>query len=132
MVLYLTAQDVQAMNGHLVGPNLLRDFGLLDSAVSRPQAAAFGEDAFASIHEKAAALVHGLARNHPFIDGNKRTALAAMSVFYQLNGFTLMAEQGDLVSLMVDIAEGQIDVASIAGRLKEWVMPIPMGYDPYV
>lgn len=130
-MLYLTAQDVLAMNRRLTGADLLRDFGLLDSAVSRPQAAAFGEDAFPTIHEKAAALLHGLARNHPFLDGNKRTALSAASVFYQLNGFSLVAEPGDLVGLMVDVAEGQLDVASIAGRLKEWAMDMPIGFDPY-
>ena len=58
-------------------PDQLRDFGILDGAVMRPQASAFGEDAFPSIHEKAAALLHSLARNHPFVTANKRPAWTA-------------------------------------------------------
>ncbi|MEP9382478.1 type II toxin-antitoxin system death-on-curing family toxin [Nocardioides sp. KR10-350] len=132
MVLYLTAQDVLWMNGRLVGPDRLRDFGLLDAAVSRPQASAFGEDAFPDIHTKAAALLHGLARNHPFVDGNKRTAWVAMSVFYQMNGYTTSTiDQGEIVGLVVDVAEGQLDVNSVAGQLKAWVVGIPPGFDPY-
>lgn len=70
MTMYLTTDDVQMLNEGFVGADMLRDFGLLDSAVSRPQASAFGEDAYPSIHEKAATLLYGLTRNHPFIDGN--------------------------------------------------------------
>jgi len=75
----LNCDNVEMLNERLVGPDMLRDFGLLDSAVMRPQASAFGDDAYPTIHEKAAALLHGLARNHPFVDGNKRTAWAATS-----------------------------------------------------
>jgi death-on-curing protein len=70
---YLTANEILDINRKFVGPDQLRDFGLLDGAVMRPQASAFGEDAFPSIHEKAAALLHGPARNHPFITGNDRS-----------------------------------------------------------
>lgn len=124
MTTYLTANEVLAFNEHFVGPTALRDFGLLDSALMRPQATTFGEDAFPSIHEKAAALLHGLARNHPFLDGNKRTALAATVVFYLVNGYDLAADQGDLVALMVDVAEGQLDVPAIAATLKTWARPL--------
>lgn len=78
---YLTCDDVQMLNEEFAGRDMLRDFGLLDSAVMRPQASAFGEDAYPTLHEKAAALLHGLARNHPFVDANKCTAWAATSVF---------------------------------------------------
>lgn len=81
MVTYLTTDDVQSFNAQFIGPNGLIDFGRLDAAVVRPQSVAFGEDAFPTIHEKAAALLHGIARNHAFIDANKRTALSAMDVF---------------------------------------------------
>lgn len=86
----------------------------------RPQASACGEDAYPTIHEKAAALLHGLARNHPFVDGNKRTAWAATHVFYLLNGYVVIVDDGDVVSLMVDVAEGMLDVPNIAAKLKEW------------
>lgn len=63
----------------------------------RPQVSAFGEDAFPTIHEKAAALLHGLARNHPFLTGNKRTAWTAMAMFYLVNGYNLPVEAGDVI-----------------------------------
>jgi len=131
MITYLTADDVQAFNAVFIGPNGLIDFGRLDAAVVRPQSTAFGEDAFPTIHEKAAALLHGIARNHAFIDGNKRTALSAMDVFYRINGYVITADQGDLVALTVDAAEGQLDVAGIAGRLKDWAVPLPVDFDPF-
>nr|WP_282097615.1 type II toxin-antitoxin system death-on-curing family toxin [Saccharomonospora xinjiangensis] len=122
--MYLRADEVQQMNAHFVGPNALRDFGLLDGAVMRPQSSIFGEDAFPTLHEKAAALLHGIARNHPFIDGNKRTAWAATATFYLLNGHEIRTDQGDIVALVVDTAEGQLDVPTIAATLKPWAHPL--------
>ncbi|TVS78249.1 type II toxin-antitoxin system death-on-curing family toxin [Mycobacterium helveticum] len=92
------------LNDRFVGPDMLRDFGMLDSAVMRPQASAFGDDAYPTIHEKAAALLHGLARNHPFVDGNKRTAWAATSVLYHISGDELSVDDGAVVALVVDVA----------------------------
>jgi death on curing protein len=129
MTMYLTSDNVQMLNERFAGPDMLRDFGLLESAVMRPQSSAFGEDAFPSLHEKAAALLHGLARNHPFIDGNKRTAWAATSVFYQINGYNLGVDDGAVVALMVDVAEGQLDVPHIAAVLKDWAQPLPVPDD---
>jgi death-on-curing protein len=104
---------------------MLRDFGLLDSAVMRPQATAFGADAYPSLHEKAGALLQSLARNHPFVDGNKRTAWATTEIFYQLNGHVLSVDDDQIVGLVIDVAEGFADVPHIAGRLKEWATPFP-------
>jgi death on curing protein len=67
-VRYLTTGEVVAINEAEVGPNLLADFGLLESAVLRPQQTAFGADAYQDVHSKAAALLHSLVNNHPFID----------------------------------------------------------------
>src|SRR5260370_32185180 len=110
MTIWLSTDDVQRFNEHFVGPDMLRDFGLLDPAVVRPQATAFGEAASPTLHEKSAALLHSLARNHPFVDGNKRTAWAATAVFYEINGYTIsvMVDPGQIVGLVVDIAEGQL------------------------
>ncbi|SDJ66158.1 death on curing protein [Actinopolyspora mzabensis] len=127
MTWFLTADDVQAMNAHFVGSDALRDFGLLEGAVLRPQASAFGGDAYPTLSEKASAPLHGLARNHPFLDGNKRTAWSATDVFYRLNGCHLHpADQGTVVALVVDVAEGQLDVPAIAGCLKTWVRPLDL------
>jgi death on curing protein len=105
----------------LQGAEALADFGLLESAVLRPQTTIGGVDAYASIHEKAAALMHSLIRNHPFVDGNKRTAVVAAFTFYLLNGWEIRTQDSDVVALAVDVAEGQLDVAAIAKRLAGWV-----------
>jgi death-on-curing protein len=87
MTEYLEADEIASINGKVLGGNIaLRDRGLLESAVMRPQASAFGEDAYPTLAEKGAALLHSLALNHPFVDGNKRTATLAMLTFLELNG----------------------------------------------
>lgn len=116
---YLTAEQVIRINEVEVGPNLLADFGLVDAAVQRPMQSAFGQDAYPSIHDKAAALFHSLVKNHAFIDGNKRTAVVALGVFLRLNGWKLAAEQGQIVDLTVGVADGTIDVVTLAGMLKD-------------
>jgi death on curing protein len=123
-VRYLTADDVMALNEAEAGPDLLADFGFLESAVLRPQTSVFGSDAYPDVHSKAAALLHSLARNHAFIDGNKRTAALATDVFYALNGYVLEAEPREFVGLVLDAAQGLIDVEAIAGQLKTWVREI--------
>lgn len=111
------------INERLCGPDHLRDFGTLDSAVHRPQSSAFGEDAFPTIHEKAAALLHALARNHPFVTANKRTAWTATAMFYMVNGYNMPAEAGEVIGLTTDAAEGLQGVADIAATLKSWAQP---------
>ena len=78
------------------------------------------------IHTKAAAMMHSLIRNHPFVDGNKRTGVLSMILFYNLNGYAVEAEQEEVIALALDIAEGPIDVEGIAGTLKNWVSPLPL------
>lgn len=95
----------------------------------RPQSSAFGEDAFPAIHEKAAALLHGLARNHPFLTGNKRTAWASTAQFYLVNGYHLHVEAWELIGLTNDAAEGQIGVQDIAATLKDWAQPFQVPDD---
>jgi death-on-curing protein len=93
----------------------IRDAGLLEAALARPQASAFGTDAYPTIHEKAAALLHSLARNHALIDGNKRLALTATIAFYGMNGWRLDFTNDEAYELVVDVASGRVDdVASIA------------------
>lgn len=111
------------INERFCGPDQLRDFGALDGAVHRPQNTAFGEDAWPTIHEKAGALLHGLARNHPFVTGNKRTAWAATAMFYLVNGYNVPAEAGEVVGLTTDAAEGLKGVADLAAVLKGWAQP---------
>jgi death on curing protein len=98
---------------------VVRDHGLLESALARPQASAFGGDAYGSIHEKAAALLHSLARNHALIDGNKRLSLAATIAFYGMNGLRLTLTNDEAYRLIMSVASGELDdVTTIAGVLE--------------
>jgi death-on-curing protein len=124
-VRYLTTSEVVRISEVEVGEDVLTDFGLLDAAVQRPQQSVFGRDAYPDIHHKAAALLHSVVRNHPFVDGNKRVAAASALVFYDLNGWRVpVPDQGDLVALVVDAAEGLLTVEAIAATLKGWAQPV--------
>jgi death on curing protein len=93
-----------------------RDAGLFESALARPlHLAAYGDPDAADL---AAAYGVGLARNHPFIDGNKRTAFVAVELFLALNGFDLMASDTDCVLTMLAVASGEIDDATFAAWLR--------------
>ncbi len=96
----------------------VRDFGLLEAALARPQATVFGQDAYQGLDAKAAALLHSLARNHALVDGNKRLALAATIAFYGLNGRRLTLTNNEAYELIMDVATGKLDsVADIAAIL---------------
>ena len=102
----------------------VRDVGLLESALARPQASAFGEDAYPTFHQKAAALLHSLARNHALVDGNKRLALAATIAFYGMNGVRLTLSNDRAYELVIDVAAGNIDdVQTIASLLEASTEP---------
>ena len=102
----------------------VRDVGLLGSALARPQSSAFGEDAYPTIHQKAAALLHSLARNHALVDGNKRLALSATIAFYGMNGMRLTATNDRAYELVIDVAAGILDdVPTIASVLEASAEP---------
>jgi death-on-curing protein len=97
----------------------VRDFGLLESALARPQASALVNHAYPGIHEKAAALLHSLARNHGLVDGNKRLALAATLAFYGMNGVRLTFTNDQAYDFVMAVAAGDLDdVAAIADVLE--------------
>ena len=126
-MIFLDLADVLYVAERTLGePAQVRDVGLLESALVRPQATAYGRDAYSTIHDKAAALVHSLTRNHALVDGNKRLALAGLIAFYGVNGLRLTLSNDDAYLLIVDIAEGRLDeVAAIARRLKASTKPQP-------
>ncbi len=95
----------------------LRDEGLLLAALARPKASFGGEDLYATLFEKAAALAESIARNHPFVDGNKRMALACMRTMLKLNGYQVVASQDAKVQLILRIVEKRVTVQEIA----EWL-----------
>ncbi|MFT4125129.1 MAG: type II toxin-antitoxin system death-on-curing family toxin [Gordonia sp. (in: high G+C Gram-positive bacteria)] len=114
MILYLDREAVITAGSIACDEQLwVRDEGLLQSAIARPRASAFGLDAYPSLWDKAAALMHSLATNHPFVDGNKRTSWQCAYVFLAINGIDPSVElDNDAAEIFVlDVAEG---------RLSEW------------
>jgi len=115
-VLRAVHEEQLAEHGGAAG---IRDEGLFESALARPQhLAAYGEP---DLCDLAAAYGFGLARNHPFIDGNKRTAFVAVELFLLLNGHELMASDESCVLTMLAVAAGQMDEAVFAAWLREHV-----------
>jgi len=114
---YLDLEDILHLVRHLgVGP--VRDVGLLDSAVARPRSSAFGEDAYSSISLKAAALLHSITNYHALVDGNKRLAWMATTVFLDLNGLAPDLSDDEAFDLVWEIASTSVDVESIASKLR--------------
>jgi death-on-curing protein len=123
-VIYLDLDDLLHVARRTLGDVEVRDIGLLESAAARPRSTAFGDDAYPSLHDKAAALLHSVARNHPLIDGNKRLSLAATIAFYGLNGMRLTLSNDEAYELVMAIASGQLDdVEPIAERLRANTAP---------
>ena len=122
MTLYLTTEQALRIARHAVGgPIQVRDLGLLDSAVHRPQASVFGQDAYPDLFSKAAALMHSLARNHPLVDGNKRLAWLATYVFCAKNGIELDPPDDEAYALVMALAGGRLDdLETIAAALRRW------------
>jgi len=98
----------------------VKDHGLLDSAVHRPQQSVFGEDAYPSLFDKAAALLESLVKNHCFHNGNKRTAYLVTKSFLLLNGYHLQMERKYAVEFIVDIATGLHTLETISRNLEEF------------
>jgi death on curing protein len=118
-VIYLTSAELLYVARRAIGTDPdVRDYGLLESAAARPQATAFGDEAYQGLDAKAAALLHSLARNHALIDGNKRLALAAVIAFSGVNGRRLILTNDQAYQLVMAVAAGQLDsVEEIAAKL---------------
>jgi death-on-curing protein len=106
------------------GKSGIRDIGLLESALAQPKASFGGEYVHPTVFHMAAAYAFHIYRNHPFFDGNKRTALIAMYVFFHVNGYRLKAEKKALYSIMLGLAQGQIDKESLTVFLQHETKPI--------
>jgi death on curing protein len=128
---YLTLSELIYINGTVLnrpdikaGTQEIRDIQLLDAAAARPAASAFGQDAYPTLREKAAALLHSVARNHPFTDGNKRTATVAIVFMCRLNGEQVVWSQEEALAMILRTAEGQCSVDEFAAWL-------PLTEQPY-
>jgi death-on-curing protein len=122
MTEFLDLDDLLVIAGIATGGSVLvRDRGLLASALARPQTTVFGEDAYPGLLDKAAALLHSLAGNHALVDGNKRLAWLATYTFLRLNGIDLTADDAQVIELALAVADGTLDeVGEIAKRLEPW------------
>ncbi len=99
----------------------VRDNGLFESALARPrQLASYGDPDLADL---AAAYGYGLAKNHPFVDGNKRTAFVAVELFIDCNGHALVADDADCVLTMLAVAAGTMDEAQFADWIRQHTVP---------
>ncbi len=124
-MIYLLLPELLHVAERTLGPGYaVRDYGLLEAALARPQATAFGKDAYPDLDAKAAALLHSIARNRALIDGNKRLALAAVITFYGLNGRRLIITNDEAYDLVVSVAAGELDsVDDIAAVLQHATQP---------
>lgn len=108
---YLTAGQILFIHSRLIdvtgGSHGIRDIGLLQSAVSRPKATFGGKDLYPDIFHKAAAFMESLIKNHPFIDGNKRTAITSAGIFLQINGYLLETVQKELERFTLSVVTGK-------------------------
>jgi death-on-curing protein len=100
----------------------IRDEGLLESALAQPQVTFGGELLHTTIYEQAAAYLYHIAMNHPFIDGNKRTAFAAMDTFLRLNGYSLNLTDEQAHRLVMQVAQGRMSKAEVSTYLEQSVV----------
>jgi len=101
----------------------IRDEGLLFSALARPSAGMFGQDAYPSIELKAAALFSSLAQNHPLFDGNKRLSLYLTFAFLRINGLRVMFTNDEAFDLVLAVAQSRLDLEQIAAQISAHIAP---------
>lgn len=119
---YLGVEDLLTI-AQLLGEPAVRDMGLLEAAAARPQASAFGDDAYPTIALKAAALMESLVRNHALVDGNKRIGWVAARLLCRRNGFQIVAPEDDAYNFVIAIAAGGRTLEQIAEQLDAWLQP---------
>ncbi len=115
-MIYLTLGELLHVAERTLGTVEVRDYGLLEAALARPRATAFGEDAYPTLTDKAAALSHSLARNHALVDGNKRLALSGLIAFLGMNGRRLTLTNDEAFDLVMAVATGELDDVGTISR----------------
>ncbi|MBU4320431.1 MAG: type II toxin-antitoxin system death-on-curing family toxin [Nitrospinae bacterium] len=117
---YLTVEQALFIHSRLIdttgGMHGIRDLGLLQSAVARPQSGFGGKEFYPDMFHKAAALMESLIKNHPFIDGNKRTAITSAGIFLRMNSYVLETSQKGLEEFTLHMAIGKVSLENAA----EW------------
>jgi death-on-curing protein len=125
---YLSAEQILFIHARLIeetgGSHGVRDLGMLLSAIGRPQASFDDQDLYLDLFSKAAALMESLIRNHPFVDGNKRTGVTAAGLFLHRNGYRLTAANADLVAITMKIAQSQSNLEELTIWFRDNSQPI--------
>jgi death-on-curing protein len=116
---YLELADILKLGREIIADFRVREIGLLESAVARPKTSVFGEDAYPTFVQKAAALLHSIARNHALIDGNKRLAWSAARLFCLMNDLDIKMKQDKAYEMVVGVAAGQIEMDELVKILKK-------------
>ena len=124
-IAFLTLAEVVEIHSdqiqHYGGSEGIRDMNLLSSAVAMPYASFSGRFLHSDLYEMAGAYAFHISQNHPFVDGNKRTALAAGLVFLEMNGVTIADPGGKLYDAMVNLASGSLSKAGFAEVLRSFI-----------
>lgn len=125
---FLSAEQILFIHARLIeetgGIHGVRDLSMLQSAVGRPQASFDQQELYPDLFSKAAALMEALIRNHPFVDGNKRTGVTAAGLFLWANGYRLTAKNDDLVAVTLNVAQAQSILADLTIWLRDHAKPI--------
>lgn len=127
MIVTLSATQIVALHGELMkafgGRRGQRDRGALEAAAARPGMTFDGEDLYPDLAAKAAALMHSLVLNHPFVDGNKRVGAAAAEFVVEVNGYRLRADDADLERFTFSAAKGELSAEALAIWFRQRLEP---------
>ncbi len=118
---YLYLDEVLEIGEALIPDFRIRDIGLIESAVNRPEMTVYGRGAYKTLAEKIAALMHSLASNHALVDGNKRITWSCGRVFAIINGCDFEVDVDDAERVIVALASGELDAKSLAPIIKKWI-----------
>ncbi len=128
---FLSLRDVLTIQRAAIrrygGSHGVRDLGLLESALAAPRHTMFGEELYPDLAAKCAILLYLLVENHPFVDGNKRTAFLSTLRFTELNGYTFEATENALYDLTLGIAKGQVSKDAVTAWMREHLRPLKTG-----
>jgi len=120
---YLRPEDMLQIHSFIIdetgGSHGVRDTGLIQSAAQAPKQSFGGEDAYPDVFKKAAVYLHRIIMNHPFVDGNKRTAITAATIFLEQNGYRFTAPEGELENFALKVVEDKLDIDQIADWLEQ-------------
>jgi death-on-curing protein len=124
VIRYLLPEQVLFIHSRLIqstgGGHGILDLSMLLSALGRPQATFEGNDLYGDLFSKAASLMDSLIRDHPFMDGNKRTAIATAALFMQLNGYSLIVANEEMARFTLACAQSKVTLEEIAAWMRQF------------